>query len=363
MLRSLKIENFRRFDRFELQGLGRVNLLVGLNNSGKTSALEAVHLLTARDLSAIHAAASRRGEHLFENEDRNADVEIDVCRLFHGFELSPGSSFRIDGENQDQKESIEAVIRESGKNEAQQYEVVLTFDLRWNGSPTLALALSPEGGVSPTPIMRMVRGPLDEPVRPVRFIESSSLTAREVVSLFEEVVLTPDESTVVEALKIIDPTIERIASISQYRGKWAGPASGRWGFDPRGGIVVRCAGYDQRIPIGTLGDGVWRMLGLALALVKSEGGVLLVDEIDTGLHYTAMSDMWRVVYETAVRTNTQVFATTHNSDCWTSLASVIRDREEPMDVSIQRIEPDKGMATAFSHEEIVIAAERGIEVR
>ena len=48
MLRSLKIENFRCFQNFELQQLGRINLLVGKNNSGKTSILEAVHLLTSQ---------------------------------------------------------------------------------------------------------------------------------------------------------------------------------------------------------------------------------------------------------------------------------------------------------------------------
>ncbi|HEX9737151.1 MAG TPA: ATP-binding protein [Thermoanaerobaculia bacterium] len=356
MLRSLKIERFRRFERFELYGLGRVNLLVGLNNSGKTSVLEAVHLLTTRDLPAIHAAALRRGERLFENGGRDADVEIDVCRLFHGFGLSPGSSFRIDGENQDQKESVEVEVIESEtiNSKGERHDVV-SLSLDWNGVRDLhPFTISPRSGVSWTPTVRFPRGPHGEPVRPVKFIDLSSLTAREVVSLFGEVVLTPDEATVLEALKIIDPTIERIAPISQ---EWAAPVSGHWGFH------VRCTGYDQRIPIGTLGDGVWRMLGLALALVKSEGGVLLVDEIDAGLHYTAMSDMWRLIYETAVKTDIQVFATTHNSDCWTSLATIIRDREDSTDISIQRIEPDRGRAVAFSHEEIVIAAERDIEVR
>ncbi|WP_202222010.1 AAA family ATPase [Okeania sp. KiyG1] len=45
MLKSLTINNFRCFQSFELQNLGRVNLLVGMNNSGKTSILEAIQLL------------------------------------------------------------------------------------------------------------------------------------------------------------------------------------------------------------------------------------------------------------------------------------------------------------------------------
>ena len=42
MLKSVKIENFRGFKSFELQQLGRINLLVGENNTGKTSILEAI---------------------------------------------------------------------------------------------------------------------------------------------------------------------------------------------------------------------------------------------------------------------------------------------------------------------------------
>ncbi|HHC24806.1 MAG TPA: ATP-binding protein [Desulfobacterales bacterium] len=45
--------------------------------------------------------------------------------------------------------------------------------------------------------------------------------------------------------------------------------------------------------------------------------MLLIDEIDTGLHFTVMENMWRLITQTAKRLDVQVFATTHNSDCWT----------------------------------------------
>ena len=45
MLQKITIRNFRCFQDFELQQLGRINLLVGENNSGKTSILEAINLL------------------------------------------------------------------------------------------------------------------------------------------------------------------------------------------------------------------------------------------------------------------------------------------------------------------------------
>lgn len=132
----------------------------------------------------------------------------------------------------------------------------------------------------------------------------------------------------------------------------------------RGGFVVLLSDRQQRIPIGSLGDGIWRMLGLALALASVKGGVLLVDEIDTGLHYSTMSDLWKLIWEAAKKLDVQVFATTHNSDCWTSLAS-IANREDAIEdgITIHRIERGKQKSVVFTEKEIVMAAEREIEVR
>ena len=77
-----------------------------------------------------------------------------------------------------------------------------------------------------------------------------------------------------------------------------------------------------------------------------------------------MSDMWKLIWETAKKLNVQVFATTHNSDCWTSLATIASQEDAQAEgITIQRIEPDKEVSVAFNEREIVIAANRGIEVR
>lgn len=74
--------------------------------------------------------------------------------------------------------------------------------------------------------------------------------------------------------------------------------------------------------------------------------------------------MWRLVYETAKRLNVQVFATTHSRDCYESLAAISRDTvAENSCVTIQRIESGSETAIAFTEQEIVAAADRGIEIR
>ena len=65
MISSLHIEGYRGFDKFEMTDLGRVNLLVGTNNSGKTSVLEAIYLpISAGDPVSLWQLLWRRGERL-----------------------------------------------------------------------------------------------------------------------------------------------------------------------------------------------------------------------------------------------------------------------------------------------------------
>ena len=190
-------------------------------------------------------------------------------------------------------------------------------------------------------------------------MRTSGLTALDVVRLFEEVVLTDREDSVIDALRIIDLSIERIASVGMERKH---PLHQTQGGAP-GGVFLKLTDVPHRVPIGSLGDGMWRMLGLALALANAKGGVLLVDEIDTGLHYSVMEAMWRMVSERAAALDVQVFATTHSRDCYESLSTVAAPGVTSNPVTIQRVDTQRGQAVRFSNADIVAAANRGIEVR
>jgi AAA15 family ATPase/GTPase len=187
-----------------------------------------------------------------------------------------------------------------------------------------------------------------------KFVQSFSLTVQESLELFNRIVLTPEEDLVYQALRIIEPNIQRIAPIGNELKN----------NNTRSGFFVRLSDTQERIPIGSMGDGIWRILGLTLSLVSAKDGILLVDEIDTGLHYTALENMWRLIWETSKKLNIQVFATTHNSDCWKALEALTnREDVEEEDISIQRIEKDSPRSVAYNKEEIATAVEREIEVR
>jgi ABC-type branched-subunit amino acid transport system ATPase component len=377
VIRTLTLENYRGFQHFHLHDLGRVNLIVGTNNAGKTSILEALHMLEAPgEFGSIWSTLTRRGEDFEESESSRVIRQIDVRRLFHGHEIAIDSRISFSAETDRGRDHFTAFITEprpeaTGLFESSESEVDAEFvpvaaalGLHWQNAQTGAdvsalLNLTRRGGVSSDALRAMGRGN-DVQRLPMRFITASSLSPDTVVDLFEEVVLTPYEDVVLEALRIIEPSIERVATSGTERRR----SVSRGVIGVRGGLLVRCQGIRNRIPIGSMGDGMWRILGLALALTRTEGGILLVDEIDTGLHYSVMENMWRLVHQTANKHKVQVFATTHSRDCYESLAAVCRDSvSENSDVTIQRVEQGKTRSTAYSEQEIIAAAQRGMEVR
>jgi ABC-type multidrug transport system ATPase subunit len=367
VLQHLQVQEFRALKDFRMADLGRINLLVGTNNCGKTSVLEAVSMLLAPGSPGeIWRSLVRRGE---TRDD--ADFEVELGHLFHGHELTVDSHLTVAGEGQGSGLRLDARVAEREKHDpvprrrARQGQLRfptaepddedgalrgMVLVLRWlrdGHQQELRLPITQRGGLSSEDSGPWRR----EEGAPVQLVTAETLGRDEIVSLLGDVLLTPEEETVLEALHAIEPTIERLATI-------AAPARRYTRLD-RGGIAVKLGG--QRVPIGSLGDGIWRILGITLALVRARGGVLLVDEIDTGLHYSVLGVMWRLVFDAATHLGVQVFATTHSRDCYESLAEI--SRPDGSDVTIQRIERGKQMAVALSEPEILQAARRSIELR
>ena len=61
MYESFRIQNYRGFRDLKLEGLARVNLIAGENNSGKTALLEALYIHALGGHPAAVTVASRHG--------------------------------------------------------------------------------------------------------------------------------------------------------------------------------------------------------------------------------------------------------------------------------------------------------------
>ena len=368
---SVRISGYRGLDSFRLDGLGRINLLVGTNNSGKTSILECIELLrSAGNAHAVTTVLGRRGWGYGSDEERQD--YLDVTHLFANRALS--GTVVIEGDcpdttsrsSRNHRVTVEVTDLRDDQLKFEQEDSLdddgqLALKVDWSDAANDFKARITSEGLLPWSWARRpgwLRRPsrfLDGRSQAVQFIGTNGMTAVDVVRLFDDVVLTEREAHVTEALRNIDRSIERIASIGAERRRLPREAPS--------GVFLKLRDVEYRVPIGSLGDGMWRMLGLALALANAKGGILLVDEIDTGLHYSVMEDMWRMVSERAAALDAQVFATTHSRDCYESLAAVVHPGSISTTVTIQRIDARRERAVRFSNDDIVAAAERGIEVR
>lgn len=185
---------------------------------------------------------------------------------------------------------------------------------------------------------------------PYIFISTSRMSFDMMAKIWENIQLTAKEDKVVEALQIIEPKVLRIGFPSSKGQKM---------------IRVRLQGENHPLPLNSMGEGINRLLGLALGAVVAENGVLLVDEIDTGLHYEVQTDMWKLIIKTAQELNIQVFATTHSWDCICALQEVLPDLEDDSVVKLFRLDAKYGKlrAVEYDAEDIDIAVQQSIEVR
>ncbi|MCG3198198.1 MAG: DNA replication and repair protein RecF [bacterium] len=362
MLTSLTIENFRAFKKLEMEDLGRVNLIVGENGSGKTCVLEAVELLEFEGrFPALFQVARRRGEFI-PLTDKEDSLRLTPLHLFHGHAIQLGQRFEIRGENQDTDSfSCEVVPAPVGREgfvmvvtEEQTDDFILGLRVEWKMRGGIVIPVR-ESGAMARNMVDVSDWEKPTQLRQVRFIPPESLDRTSLRDLYDRIALTEAEERILDAVRIINPDVDRLAFLS---------LSSSPGAAPTGGIYAKLNNFEVRVPFGTIGEGARRLLAISLALINCGDGIVLIDEIDTGLHYSVMEKMWKMVIETARRLDAQVFATTHSLDCIRALGWLCENEAGYQeDVRVHRLEKPDGRATTFAGNELPIVIENRIEVR
>ena len=238
-----------------MKNLRRINLLVGKNNTGKSSVLEALYLLsTSGAPTTLWQVLMRRGEHISEQpvSGRPYQIEIDLKHMFYGHEIQIGTTVAISTSNGGPNRSLTFEIGEANREQnlalfAQAGNidpgVAPQFAMNIKGDPEPPAAVVPisgRGGLRQDVLQTLVNlannkqmsvlGVSDQYVN-TQYLTTESLTIGEVQAAFNEISLSPREERVVRALNFIEPSIERIAT--SQGPFFAGP-----GWPTRGGSAM-----------------------------------------------------------------------------------------------------------------------------
>lgn len=369
-IKTLDIHDFRALKELRIEGFGKVNLVTGKNNSGKSSLLDAVRILvTGGTLRTLYDILNYREELGSSGDLEKTYLPTELapfCNLFNGFpDLSsskrgfsitatgtlPASISRISA-------SINWFIRKTdSERQAYSYEPA-SGDLFEDVDSFPALDLDIAGRKRVVPLDRLqrrisMRADAETTLPPCVYLDPfSSRSTSQMGALWDAVVLTDAEHEVVTALKVISADIQAVSMIG----------SDERGTRPRTAIA-KSSRYPSPVPLRTFGDGVNRLFGVILSLCNARNGVLLVDEIENGLHYSVQTEIWRTIFRLANNLNVQVFATSHSWDCVRAFQEAASESPEDGVLIRLSVKDDAIIPTRFTEQELEFVTRDHIEVR
>jgi len=371
-IESFEAKNFRSLRKLELKDLARINLLVGKNNSGKTSVLEALYLFTGANVASWI-------DHI-DNERR-----IPVVGFAFLF-------YRFDSEEQ---LSIGARIRLSSYSShlMQPYDIKVYISAL--PSERMVNALPLPGLLEEEKLYRFDNG-LNEPIRAIHIVAESTenpnsglssqsysyqqrwlergqrknekdralakpafgqwvgtlMSIPELYARIEYLQIRKQEKRIIEILKLIDPRINKIVLASES-------------------AIYFDLGeeFPDLLPFNLMGDGVQRLLAIIAAIAHTNGAVIEIDEIDNGLHYSALRILWKGILRAAREYDVQIFATTHSAEALRHLTWVLDDeefkdyRDDVAAYTLIRAKDDTVRSYRYNYEQLDFAMEHDMEVR
>ena len=383
-LPNLSINSFRGIKDLSLPSLSRVTLLAGMNSIGKTSVLDAVRIWASRGRPFALLDILDRREEVFATPNPEGGTlisynwesltykEDDPTESFPDSSIAIGPSDRPDqvriretfltDEKANSLESFDSSLfmMSDGRINASEVDfqnesylipwTTSAVDFEWDGYPSLRRS---------RPITSRLHRTLNEKEWPVQVTCASLgpdvINNRNLATIWDDVALTEYEDLAIQALNLVlgDSSAERIALLGDYSIRSAGRR-----------FVVKVKGRHAPVPLKRFGEGAVRLFGMALTLANSKDSILLIDEVENGIHHSVQYDLWKMILATSHANNTQVIATTHSWDCVKGFAEAAMD-DESVEGSCIRLERDSDTlyAVEYSENELETVIRYGIEVR
>ena len=339
MITEVLIKNFKCFKQLTLPDLGRITLIGGKNNVGKTALLEALFLFFDRvppnmilkqygwrGLTNVNTTPKGMWAPIFREYDLDQQIfisiSIDGNEESAAYKYNP--NFMLESLPRDEMSRVS-----EGKSVRTDLEPTPSFSLDIefdDGSKTKKnshLIISPNGAPG------IKHDDAATGLRPVVFLPSKvQISSKDNCDRFSKLTKTGREPDVLKFLKLIEPRLKNIAVITE-------------GPEP---VIYGDVGLSEMIPISFLGGGMVRLLDIILSIAWAENTTVFVDEVENGLHRSLLPKIWEAIGNGAEDFKCQVIATTHSHECLESAYKGLANR--PGDLRYIRLDRERDIITA-----------------
>ncbi len=282
---SLSIKKYKIFKEFKIEKLNRINIFSGFNNSGKTTLLEAIYLLTKQNNIGAFFELTRLKNKLdklntrYLNNYLNENINISGCFnqvntqvMIKKFEAS--TDF-------DKKDDYIA-----------SYEVIALTDNEELKTITHTFEQNP---------LQRFSDKVEVLCHSI-FKSPYFYNRNEIINTHSKNVELKTFSLIVEfAQEYIDANIKNIGFTETD--------------DIKRFLVDSKMFPEYSVDISTYGEGLQRIFEIALSFAYCKNGVLLIDELETAIHHSLLVKFTKFIQELAGTFNVQVFITSHSKEC------------------------------------------------
>ena len=291
--------NLRGITELEVKDLAQVNLIVGNNACGKTTFLEGIFFLvgamnpklplSANNLRNLNILSNKIWDTYFHNLDANIPIiiegQVSISKENERLEIHPRKRERKESSKKPPTNTTIMSIESATYDNINGLNLEFTTSKRSKEINTTSVFLEGEEFVTEGLKNRDIRGTFCGPY------PNTDLAPR-----FAEVQRTKRIEEAISLLKQIEPKISdlRLNEIS---------------------LLEADIGLPHLIPANLMGGGFAKLLSVALAMLENQHGIVLIDEIENGLHHSVQQKLWDAVFKWANTLDVQVFATSHSTEC------------------------------------------------
>ena len=357
MINEVLIKNFKCFEKLIIPELGRITLIGGRNNIGKTALLESLFLF----LDRYHSDMILRQYGWRGIEGVLSEPDAMWAPIFHNFDINKEIIIGavIDGRQQEAKFKF-------NPNYRPQIAVLTTpppnreIPTDEKGSTSFSLDIEytgPDGKkdqLSHLTIDHMGRLllNLEHPFRkypPGVFLASKKhILSTDTTNWLSSFIREGRENDIVEFLQIIEPRLNTLKIVTE------GPSSFVHGM---------LEGAPRTRDIHLMGEGMEKLLNLILAVAQCKGGCVFLDEFENGLHYSGLAKIWEAIVKLLHKYNCQLITTTHSHECLRACFEGLAGYKEDFRYIRLDRKADEITAKLFNYKMISEAIKTSLEIR